>query len=232
MREDSNICTFFYRIGACRHGDKCSKRHDRPAESKTILLANLYQNPKLKDDKPKKSNEQIEKEFEHFFTDVFKRISQIGEIQDMVVCVNENFHLNGNVYISFTRTWSASEAVMQLNQEWFGGRPVYCELLPVPNLQDANCSEYDTGRCARGENCNFMHIKRPSNELISTLSSAQDKYVAMKKLQFAYSDPTFGEEGATPKEAVQPNTTNGASEEPKKEAPKNPTEPESSQTPA
>lgn len=33
--------------GACRHGDRCSRLHNRPTISPTILLQNMYQNPVL-----------------------------------------------------------------------------------------------------------------------------------------------------------------------------------------
>lgn len=32
---------------ACRHGDRCSRQHNRPTLSPTILCANMYQNPLL-----------------------------------------------------------------------------------------------------------------------------------------------------------------------------------------
>ncbi|KAL8672316.1 MAG: hypothetical protein Q9224_007584, partial [Gallowayella concinna] len=38
-------CSFYYKIGACRHGDRCSRKHVKPSYSQTILLPNLYQNP-------------------------------------------------------------------------------------------------------------------------------------------------------------------------------------------
>ncbi len=30
---------------SCRHGDRCSRLHNRPTISQTILLQNMYQNP-------------------------------------------------------------------------------------------------------------------------------------------------------------------------------------------
>ncbi|KIH60460.1 hypothetical protein ANCDUO_09292 [Ancylostoma duodenale] len=38
-------CSFFFKIGACRHGDKCSRTHIIPTFSQTVLLKNLYHNP-------------------------------------------------------------------------------------------------------------------------------------------------------------------------------------------
>lgn len=32
---------------ACRHGDRCSRLHNKPTISQTILIPNMYQNPVL-----------------------------------------------------------------------------------------------------------------------------------------------------------------------------------------
>uniref|UniRef100_A0A674J743 C3H1-type domain-containing protein n=1 Tax=Terrapene triunguis TaxID=2587831 RepID=A0A674J743_9SAUR len=49
-REDGRIPGLHLRhrerqIGACRHGDRCSRLHNRPTFSQTIVLLNLYRNP-------------------------------------------------------------------------------------------------------------------------------------------------------------------------------------------
>ena len=38
-------CPFYFKIGACRHGDRCSRLHNRPVISETILFKNMYINP-------------------------------------------------------------------------------------------------------------------------------------------------------------------------------------------
>lgn len=40
-------CPFFYKMGACRHGDRCSRLHHKPLFSPTILLPHMYQNPRV-----------------------------------------------------------------------------------------------------------------------------------------------------------------------------------------
>ena len=44
-----NHSLFFYlfKIGACRHGDKCLRAHHRPTFSNTVLLKNFYHSPAL-----------------------------------------------------------------------------------------------------------------------------------------------------------------------------------------
>jgi len=43
--KDKVNCSFFFKIGACTHGERCSRIHNRPTFSQTILLQNLYINP-------------------------------------------------------------------------------------------------------------------------------------------------------------------------------------------
>ena len=43
--EDKVNCPFYFKIGACRHGDRCSRIHHRPAFSQTILIKHIYRHP-------------------------------------------------------------------------------------------------------------------------------------------------------------------------------------------
>ena len=43
--KDKVNCSFYFKIGACRHGDRCSRIHNKPTFSQTIVLNNLYINP-------------------------------------------------------------------------------------------------------------------------------------------------------------------------------------------
>jgi len=43
--EDKVNCPFYYKIGACRHGDRCSRNHMRPTFSSTILVPHFYMPP-------------------------------------------------------------------------------------------------------------------------------------------------------------------------------------------
>lgn len=192
--DDKSVCSFYQKIGACRHGERCSRKHIRPVESKTVLLANLYQNPKVDKNQDGESESQATETFEHFYTDIFRKLAQIGEVEQVVVCENENFHLSGNVYVRFSNTFAATDAVMLINQEWYAGRPVYCELSPVTSFHEANCRAYDTNSCTRGDHCNFMHVKRPSNELRSKLKHAQEKQIVLGRLRKAVGDEAWGKE--------------------------------------
>lgn len=45
--KDRVNCPFFFKIGACRHGDRCSRLHTKPSISPTLLLSNMYQRPDM-----------------------------------------------------------------------------------------------------------------------------------------------------------------------------------------
>lgn len=65
----------------------------------------------------------------------------------------------------FRREEDAERAVNDLNNRWFGGRPVYAELSPVTDFREACCRQYEMGECTRSGFCNFMHLKPISREL-------------------------------------------------------------------
>lgn len=45
--------------------------------------------------------EALEK-FENFYEDVFLKLADFGEIEDLIVCENIGDHLLGNVYVKYT----------------------------------------------------------------------------------------------------------------------------------
>lgn len=168
-------CTFFTKIGACRHGEKCSRRHVKPTSSHTLLLSNLYENPKLNKNNDDELNpKEVQQQFDEFYRDIFIKFALLGQVRDIVVCENENNHLNGNVYVRYEDPDMAMFATLTLNQEWFNNRPVHCELSPVESFQEANCRAYDTNSCLR-DFCNFMHVRRPSPQVRLELYKAQEK---------------------------------------------------------
>ncbi|KAI8422378.1 hypothetical protein MSG28_006238 [Choristoneura fumiferana] len=136
--KDKVNCSFYFKIGACRHGDRCSRIHNKPTFSQTVLLQNLYVNPqnsaKSADGShlvvANVSDEEMQEHYDNFFEDVFVECEdKYGEIEEMNVCDNLGDHLVGNVYIK------------------------------------ACCRQYEMGECTRSGFCNFMHLKPISREL-------------------------------------------------------------------
>ncbi|KUL81380.1 hypothetical protein ZTR_09630 [Talaromyces verruculosus] len=149
--QDKVNCSFYYKIGACRHGDRCSRKHVKPSYSQTILLPNLYQNPAY-DPKNKMNPMQIQNHFDAFYEDIWCEMCKYGEIEEIVVCDNNNDHLIGNVYARFKYEDSAQAACDALN---------------------SRCGE----GCVRGGFCNFIHRKEPTPELQRELDLATKKWL-------------------------------------------------------
>ena len=171
--KDKVNCSFYFKIGACRHGDRCSRIHNKPTFSQTLVIQNLYINPqnsaKTADGShlaQTVSDEEMQEHYDNFFEEVFAECEdRYGEIEEMNVCDNLGDHLVGNVYIKFKYETDAERAVIDLNGRWFGGRPIYAELSPVTDFREACCRQYEMGECTRAGFCNFMHLKPISRDL-------------------------------------------------------------------
>lgn len=87
--QDKVNCSFYYKIGACRHGDRCSRKHVKPSYSQTILLPNLYQNPAF-DPRNKMDASQLQNHFDAFYEDFWCEMCKYGEPEEVVVCDNNN----------------------------------------------------------------------------------------------------------------------------------------------
>jgi hypothetical protein len=77
------------KIGACRHGDRCSRKHVKPSYSQTILMPNLYQNPAY-DPKNRMNPSQLQNHFDAFYEDIWCELCKYGELEELVVCDNNN----------------------------------------------------------------------------------------------------------------------------------------------
>ncbi|EDV19476.1 uncharacterized protein TRIADDRAFT_33482 [Trichoplax adhaerens] len=170
--KDKVNCSFYFKIGACRHGERCSRLHNKPTFSQTIVMQNIFQNPQhtvqLADGsyKSNMSDEDAQKHFDHYYEDIFVELEEkYGEIEEMNVCDNLGDHLVGNVYVKFRSEEHASAAVNSLNNRWFNGNPIFAELSPVTDFREACCRQYEMGECTRGGFCNFMHLKPISRSL-------------------------------------------------------------------
>ncbi|XDA71545.1 hypothetical protein R6Z07M_001875 [Ovis aries] len=169
--KDKVNCSFYFKIGACRHGDRCSRLHNKPTFSQTIALLNIYRNPQNSSQSADGlrcavSDVEMQEHYDEFFEEVFTEMEEkYGEVEEMNVCDNLGDHLVGNVYVKFRREEDAEKAVIDLNNRWFNGQPIHAELSPVTDFREACCRQYEMGECTRGGFCNFMHLKPISREL-------------------------------------------------------------------
>ena len=76
--KDKVNCSFYFKIGACRHGDRCSRIHNKPTFSQTLVLQNLYINPQNSAKTADGSHigqtvtdEEMQEHYDNFFEEVF-----------------------------------------------------------------------------------------------------------------------------------------------------------------
>ncbi|KAL1549335.1 splicing factor U2af small subunit B-like [Salvia divinorum] len=168
--KDRVNCPFYFKIGACRHGDRCSRLHTKPGISPTLLLSNMYQRPDMitpgvdpqgQPIDPKK----IQSHFEDFYEDLFQELSKYGDIQSLNICDNLADHMVGNVYVQFREEDQAQSALQNLVGRSYEGRPIIADFSPVTDFREATCRQYEENVCNRGGYCNFMHLKKINREL-------------------------------------------------------------------
>ncbi|KAJ3394817.1 Splicing factor U2AF 26 kDa subunit [Lobulomyces angularis] len=127
------------------------------------------------------NEQQLQEHFDLFFEDLFIELAKFGEIEELNVCDNVGDHLVGNVYVRFRYEEDAQKAMESLNDRFYAGRPVYCELSPVTDFKESCCRQYDNDECTRGGFCNFMHLKKASKQLKRELFDSQKKYLKIKR---------------------------------------------------
>ncbi|CAJ0952821.1 unnamed protein product, partial [Mesorhabditis belari] len=182
--KDKVNCSFYFKIGACRHGDKCSRTHHVPQFSQTIVLKNFYHNPVVDIrqadafDKVGKRNNLEQDYFDDFYEEVFTELeNKYGEIEEMNVCENIGEHMVGNVYIKFVKEEDAEKASKDLNDNrWFNGEPIYAELSPVTDFREARCRQHEVTSCGKGGFCNFMHLKAISPQVGAKLYGRRGRF--------------------------------------------------------
>ncbi|KAG9071093.1 hypothetical protein KI688_008636 [Linnemannia hyalina] len=135
--KDKVNCSFYFKIGACRHGDRCSRKHVKPNFSQTILVPNVYHNPSH-DANCSLSKPEIQEDFDNIYEDFFVELAKYGEIEEMHVCDNIGDHLVGNIYARFKYEEDAGNAVESLNNRFYAGRPLWAELSPVTDFREAD----------------------------------------------------------------------------------------------
>lgn len=168
--KDRVNCPFYFKIGACRHGDRCSRLHTKPSISPTLLLSNMYQRPDMMTPGVDPQGQaldprKIQQHFEDFYEDLFEELGKYGELESLNVCDNLADHMVGNVYVQFREEEHAAEALRNLNGRFYAGRPIIVDFSPVTDFREATCRQYEENVCNRGGYCNFMHLKKISREL-------------------------------------------------------------------
>ena len=173
--DDKTNCPFYFKIGACRHGDKCTRVHNKPTSSDTIIIKNMYLNTPTEiaiAEGKKVSEEDIveaNKAFETFYEEVFLKFAEFGKLEELNVCDNLGDHLIGNVIARFSTDEQATKALSSLSNKFYNNRPIYIEFSPVTDFRESICKQNDKSSCDRGAFCNFLHLKYISKRFKDSL---------------------------------------------------------------
>jgi len=194
--EDKVNCPFYFKIGACRHSDRCSRLHHKPAFSQTLLVKHLYQHPvrlaelqqaagvvattttNANNNNTNAKNgvdpEQALEDFLCFYEDMYMEFSKFGRLEALHVVDNLGDHMIGHVYVKFFDEEQASDALQVMNGRYYDGRMMQVEFSPVTDFREARCRDFDEDACARGGFCNFLHVKPVPMCLIRSLEDDAD----------------------------------------------------------
>ncbi|XP_006892485.1 PREDICTED: U2 small nuclear ribonucleoprotein auxiliary factor 35 kDa subunit-related protein 2 [Elephantulus edwardii] len=174
MEKDRAYCPFYSKTGACRFGDRCSRKHNFPASSPTLLIRSMFttfgmEQCRMDDYDPDASLEYSEEEtyqqFLEFYDDVLPEFKNVGRVVQFKVSCNFEPHLRGNVYVQYQSEEDCQAALSLFNGRWYAGRQLQCEFCPVTRWQMAICGLFESQQCPRGKHCNFLHVFRnPNNE--------------------------------------------------------------------
>lgn len=207
--ESGETCMFWDKVGACRHGSKCAKYHIKPKKSKTVIFWKIFNNPVRTyfsrihadvsngqdSDNTGRSGvfmknevvineDDLNAEATRLFKDLFVEFAtKYGEVDSILICGNYNPHIGGNVLVKFKDEKTAAKCVLECNDRWYNGKPIFCELSTVNYFEDAICKEFNTkNTCARGDQCNLIHQRKIDPELKRNILVSQRAYLKEKEI--------------------------------------------------
>ncbi|MES1921126.1 hypothetical protein MHBO_002709, partial [Bonamia ostreae] len=65
----------------------------------------------------------------------------------------------GNTYVKFINPDDATKAFEALSGRYYAGRLIQVSHSPITDFSEARCRQFYEGYCARGNYCNFLHLK-------------------------------------------------------------------------
>ena len=91
--EDKVNCPFYFKIGACRHGDKCSRQHHRPPFSETVIVKQMWNNPMIAvastgGNLNLVDRSKLQENLDEFYDEIFEEFQKFGKLEDVQVCEN------------------------------------------------------------------------------------------------------------------------------------------------
>ncbi|GAB5584438.1 U2 small nuclear ribonucleoprotein auxiliary factor 35 kDa subunit-related protein 2 isoform X2 [Prionailurus iriomotensis] len=178
MEKDRANCPFYSKTGACRFGDRCSRKHNFPSSSPTLLIKSMFttfgmEQCRRDDYDPDASLEYSEEEtyqqFLDFYDDVlpeFKNVGKVIQFKNFIGQLQLGTSPERQCVCSVPIWEEECQAALSLfNGRWYAGRQLQCEFCPVTRWKMAICGLFEIQQCPRGKHCNFLHVFRnPNNE--------------------------------------------------------------------
>ncbi|XP_055613893.1 U2 small nuclear ribonucleoprotein auxiliary factor 35 kDa subunit-related protein 2 [Uranotaenia lowii] len=166
-RPGANTCSFFTKVGACRHGVRCTSDHQTPGLSEIIFIPNFFVHPALderqhpeygQDGGIEFDEEEINQSFREFFKDIVDEFETFGPIKGVFVSRNYLPHLRGSCYIEYQTKRSAAQAYQRMNGRFYASRQLRVEFRSSISWCHAVCGLNIQSRCPKGRNCNYLHL--------------------------------------------------------------------------
>jgi len=93
-------------MGACRHGDRCTRQHHKPPFSQTIIIPHMWLNPLVavaaaEEDVVAADDESVQDGFNDFYEEVFNEFKKHGKVEEIHVVENLGDHMTGNCYVKY-----------------------------------------------------------------------------------------------------------------------------------
>uniref|UniRef100_A0A8C6QUU4 U2 small nuclear ribonucleoprotein auxiliary factor 35 kDa subunit-related protein 1-like n=2 Tax=Nannospalax galili TaxID=1026970 RepID=A0A8C6QUU4_NANGA len=174
MEKHRAPCPFYSKTGACRFGHRCSRKHNFPTTSPTLLVKSMFTTFGMEqcrrddydsDASLEYTEEETYQQFLDFYHDVLPEFKNVGKVVQFKVSCNLELHLRGNVYVQYQSEEECQAALSLFNGRWYAGRQLQCEFCPVTQWKTAICGLFEMQQCPRGKHCNFLHVFRnPNNE--------------------------------------------------------------------
>ncbi|KAG8541240.1 hypothetical protein GDO81_029360 [Engystomops pustulosus] len=108
--KDRANCPFYLKTGACRFGERCSRKHCFPSSSQTMLIRGMFVTFGMEqcrrddydtDASLEYGDEEIYQQFLEFYDDVVPEFKNLGKVIQFKVSCNFESHLRGNVYVQY-----------------------------------------------------------------------------------------------------------------------------------
>uniref|UniRef100_A0A8C9NH32 Zinc finger CCCH-type, RNA binding motif and serine/arginine rich 2 n=1 Tax=Serinus canaria TaxID=9135 RepID=A0A8C9NH32_SERCA len=148
--KDRANCPFYIKTGSCRFGDRCSRKHNYPTSSKTLLVRGMFITFGMEqcrrddydtDASLEYSDEETYQQFLEFYEDVLPEFQNVGKVVQFKVSCNYEPHLRGNVYVQYQSEKDCQAALALFSGRWYAGRQLHCEFCPVTRWKTAICGE-------------------------------------------------------------------------------------------